>query len=370
MPEQRPLRHRFAADCFRNVHAVQRPHGLGGIDSRSLQQRRHEVGEHHRLGAFARGFCDAGPADDQRLAQPAFVKIAFAGAERRVVRRGRAGELQAVQPAVVRCENEDRLLRESERLHLRHQSPHRIVQRLDHRCVFGMIRVLVLRRQLRLCADGDVRIVVRDVAEKRLVLVRLHELLRRSRDCVFAFPALDVRWLCIGWRRHDFIKTLLLRRIPRAAEMPFAKQPRRIARALQQLRDRPFLQRQLALDARLPELLRWRVCAARQEVRDVQSRRAFPRHQRRPRRRANRLRRVGIRKAHAFLREAVEIRRAMILAAVAAQIIHAEVIRENEHNIRFVRCMERESREEKSEEETHPEIMQAGRNKAKRKGDG
>ena len=55
------------------------------------------------------------------------------------------------------------------------------------------------------------------------------------------------------------------------------------------------------------------------------------------RRRADRLRAIGRRKAHPLRGEFVEIRRRLILAAIAGKIVDAEIIGEDQHDIRLFR---------------------------------
>src|SRR5947209_8242000 len=102
-----------------------------------------------------------------------------------------------------------------------------------------------------------------------------------------------------------------------AAEVPFADARRAIARLLKQPADGFLLQRQLKFDFRMQKLLRRRIGAARQKGRQVEPRRGLAGHESRPRRRADRLR-VGGGEARPLTGEAVEARRVVVLATVAA----------------------------------------------------
>ena len=70
---------------------------------------------------------------------------------------------------------------------------------------------------------------------------------------------------------------------------------------------------------------------------DVQPRRIFAGEQRRARGRADRAGRVGLREFHAVLRELVDVRRLVQIAAVAGEVGPAEVVDQNQHDVRLRR---------------------------------
>ena len=91
--------------------------------------------------------------------------------------------------------------------------------------------------------------------------------------------------------------------------------------------------------------------SAGKKIRDVQPPRRFAGHDRRPRSRADRRRAVGAREAHPLARQPVEIRRRLVLAPVAREIVHPEVVAEDEDDIRLRLLGEQRHGEAEQEEE-------------------
>ncbi len=205
------------------LDAIQRPDRFRGIDPCRFEQRGGEVGEQDGRVAGAAGRNDAGPTNEQRFAQAAFVEVALARAKRPVVRCGGARKFKDVQPAVVARENENRPVRQAERFDLRHQPPNGIVQRFDH-CGIGWVeRVLVLLDHFRGGGQRNVRVIMRHITEERSVAMVFDEFLGSGRDREFRFAAARQCRLRIGKGRHGHVKALVLGFEAGAAEMPFAE---------------------------------------------------------------------------------------------------------------------------------------------------
>src|SRR5262245_44387056 len=66
-----------------------------------VQKRRHEIDAVHGFASRRAGLRLAGPADDQRHAEAAFVEVAFAFAQRRVNRGWRVRTFEDTQPAII-----------------------------------------------------------------------------------------------------------------------------------------------------------------------------------------------------------------------------------------------------------------------------
>lgn len=199
--------------------------------------------------------------------------------------------------------------------------------------------------------EQDVRRVVRQVEEKWARLVFLDESLRVLRQLILALAALGRARLRVRATGDCDIEALFLRPEPRPAEMPLADARRDVAGLAQHLREREFLQRELPFENRLKHFLRRSIGPARQEIRDVQPRRIFPREQRRARRRAHGLP-IRIREPHPLPCELVEVRRVVIGATVAVEIVDAEIVREDEDDVRLVRSEGHDRGDENAEEET------------------
>src|SRR5207249_9586620 len=84
----------------------------------------------------------------------------------------------------------------------------------------------------------------------------------------------------------------------------------------------------------MKHFLRNAIGTARQVGGQVQTRRRLAGEDSRPRGRADGLGAVGAGKTDALLRETIEVRSVVVLAAIAMEIVNAEVIAENEEDIR------------------------------------
>jgi hypothetical protein len=116
---------------------------------------------------------------------------------------------------------------------------------------------------------------------------------------------------------------------PGVPEVPFADHPGRAASALEQLGERDFALRQVQ------RIRLWRV-RGRIE-RQAAAERIAARHQRRASRRAEGHRRIEVRELRSFRRHAVEVRSLEFRMAVAREVTIAEVIGEDEDDVRLRR---------------------------------
>jgi hypothetical protein len=119
------------------------------------------------------------------------------------------------------------------------------------------------------------------------------------------------------------------------SEVPLAKTCRGVALALQHARQRWFRHidnERTRIHHRPPDVFAERILAREQCI---------------PRRRANRRRRMRVREPPPLVREPVDIRRLHLQRAIAAEIAIAEVICEDEHDVR----LRREERGAKGDEQ-------------------
>ena len=210
--------------------------------------------------------------------------------------------------------------------------------------------------QFRPGIERDVRRVVREVEKEGARFVFVDPASGFGGQFIFAFPALNRARLGVRVSGEVVIEALLLRPKPRAAEMPFPEARRRVSGTAQDFGERRFFQRELTFDDRLPELLRRSIRATGKEIREMQTSGAFTREDRRARRRADGLRAIRGREAHALPSELIEIRRGLILPTVATQVIDPEIVGEDENDVwLFIRCenaaaQQREEKTERGEE--------------------
>ena len=116
--------------------------------------------------------------------------------------------------------------------------------------------------------------------------------LRSSRVAIIGIPtALEADELLVAARAR------VIARVQRAV-VPFADQRRRVTGAAQRVRQRPLVKPQAIQTARF------------QRIDAAGAMRVTSRHQRRPRRRANRRRRIMLRQGEALRHQRVELRRA------------------------------------------------------------
>ena len=220
---------------------------------------------------------------------------------------------------------------------LRHEFVLRVIRRMDTE-----LPVVRIERAILVLADERHHMRRQRVLD---VLTSLALDLQRRRE----FPRRDVTARRSRSRpvRPIHIEAMLQWRIRLRPEMPLAEMPGAITRLTQHFwqRDIIGLQSRDAVGDKhglfrvsLRELLLQnylRQMAHR--GRNSRARRPKPRENAAPRRRTKRIRRIGLREFHPSRRKFVEVRRLVILAAVAAKIRPSEVIRHDEEDIRFPR---------------------------------
>ena len=101
----------------------------------------------------------------------------------------------------------------------------------------------------------------------------------------------------------------------------------------QVLRERDFFQRQFLAELGAIELLAGHILPAWQPIGEMEPGRPLAGHDAGPRRRADRAGSIGLREPHSVGSEAVDVRRFVIRAAVAAQVRPAEVVHQDENDV-------------------------------------
>ena len=171
-----------------SVHLADAVEIRRGGRARQIEERRQPVGVHHR-GVDDASRRDARAADDERHAQAAFVEVALAGAERRVVGHARVRPFRHVQAAVVAGEDDDGALAQAGGVEMGEQAADAVVERLQRRGIRGFEGAGIGGHQRRpRRQERDVRVVVGEVEEERALAVRVDEALRlrssgRTRPC-------------------------------------------------------------------------------------------------------------------------------------------------------------------------------------------
>ena len=149
MPVQRPRRRRLALQ--QQVGEISAVEFLRAAD---VRRRPSSVGVQSVLIIGTSIVCSPLILPGQRTISgtrdASFVEKTLAGAIRAVVRCRRERRFQDVQPAVVRREDDDRILRQAQGVELRQDPAHAIVERFDHRGIGRIERVLVLGDQFLL----------------------------------------------------------------------------------------------------------------------------------------------------------------------------------------------------------------------------
>jgi hypothetical protein len=182
----------------------------------------------------------------------------------------------------------------------------------------------------------------------RLIRELVGEILRRLNRLAVANDRIVVRLARqIGPRPAEEAEVIIEPALMRSqtffeADVPFADHARGIACGLQLLRQRRNLARQA-------EVVRGILFRPRVRFK-AEAMLIHPAHQPRPRRRAHAMRRVAIREAHTILRDAVDVRRRDVLAAVHADVRIAEVIGEEDDDVGTLRSEYRGQQDEGSEE--------------------
>ncbi len=196
--------------------------------------------------------------------------------------------------------------------------------------------------------------VVRQVEEEGAVLVLLDELLGLDGQPVaeiLAFAAAlpqpghgvalalvrpEIRGRMAVMRSGDVeVETLMLGVIVPAAEVPLADAGRDIAGRLERLGDVHFVQGQILPPRRHEQPMGGRVAFAGDPIGQMQSRGPLAGEDAGPRRRADRAGGVGVGEPHPLPGQAVDVRRLVELAAVAAHVGPAQVVGKDEDDIRY-----------------------------------
>ena len=364
MPEERLAARRvLTLEQRHETHAVAMLPGLRR-EARELQQCRIKIRADDRRIARGAGFRDAGRADDQRLAHAALVGPALARAQREV----RGGmTLARRETAVVRHEDDDGFFGETVFLERRQHAADAGVELLEHRGIDGVVLheahfafafltprvrwraflfLQIFRDEFGSRADGRVNGQERQIREERPVLVLADELHRLVHDALGGLRIVAVIGHGqVGFRIPELLDALraiavgqLLGKTLRAgiklaaAEMPLAREERRVAAVIaQRLGDRDLRERQVQRVRRGLQFFR---AHSRNEIRDAEPRRILARHDAAARRRAHAARRVALREAHPAPGERVDVGRLVKCFRIERADVHvAEIVGEDEHDV-------------------------------------
>ena len=249
------------------------------------------------------------------------------------MRHTRVRSLGHVEAAVVAREDDDRPIAQTRGIDVLKQPADRVVERLNRGGIAGLEGVTVGVDDLRLRRVRNVRIVVGKIEEERPFAVRVDEALRLPRQVVLPFSAFGVARLRRGLTGVIDVEPLLARSVAGFAQVPFPNRRRRVPRGPQPFGDRRLFERQLLTDRRMQQLLRRGVGAARQERRQMQARGGPSGHDRRARRRADRRGHVRGSEPQPLGGQAIQVRRVVIAPAVDAEIVHAEIVSQNEDDV-------------------------------------
>ena len=117
--------------------------------------------------------------------------------------------------------------------------------------------------------------------------------------------------------------------------MPFADTGGGVTRAFEILGQRRFFEWQLLPDDGMEKLLRWSIRPTGKIGGDVEAGRSLAGQDRCPGRRANRTGCICIRESRAGSGQSVEMGRMVFLAAITAQVVDAQIIRQDKNDIGF-----------------------------------
>ena len=288
------------------AHAVD---PLGGRQAAQGGQGGNQVVAHHGGVVRLASRKLSGPDRQQRNADSPLVQKALALAVRGVGGRGSAGAFKGRQPAVVRGEQHQGVLRDPGRLKGLSNLAHPFIQALEHRPIDGVglcagsrgtFFRLPLRLQIGTGGQRRVRGVMRQVQKEPPLAVGVDELHRLGGQAIG--QVLPIR--CLLKARHEpflvakrrdvaqrrpgviardvRIKPLLQRSKPRASQVPFANVPGRVPGGVKAFGQRDLFQRQFLPELGAIEGLVGTVGATGQPVGQVQSGRMLARQQCRP----------------------------------------------------------------------------------------
>ena len=204
--------------------------------------------------------------------------------------------------------------------------------------------VFLDQRRLRLLRV--VHGVVRKIEEERPIfrpLDELQRLVRQSVGQVFLLGSVgqpgQIVGRKIGRRRSAMVagdvkfKTLILRQVAFAAEMPFTDEGRNVSALLERFRQRHLFERKVIRQRGPVEFLLRVIGPARQPVRDPEARGIFARHNARARRRADVARGIRAGEPHPLRRQPVEVRRLVERTPVTREIRPAQIVHQDEDHV-------------------------------------
>ena len=255
--------------------------------------------------------------------------------------------------AVVGEEEDQRPVGDLRVVQLRHDSADVLVQAVHHGGVGGIalparfLHALPVKLdQFRLALNGRVDGVIRLVEEERLITAGIDEFQgfvgQPIREIVALLGAgqvhlvgqkIPARRRAAGSAGNVDVEALVLRVIRLSAEVPFADAGGDVAGRLQRFRDRDFFQRQL-LRVRGIQKFRGGRAAAVQPDGEIQPGRILARMDTCPRRRTDAAGRIRVGEPHALPGQPIQVGSPVDAIAVAAQIGPAQVVGEDEDDVR------------------------------------
>ena len=214
------------------------------------------------------------------------------------------------------------------------QAADTVVECLDRRGIDRLERARAGRDQRLPGGVWDVGIVVREIQEEGTLTIGVDEALRLPGEIVLALSPLPLARNRGRLAGVEDVESLLERTEAGAPEVPFAQGSRCVPGVAQPLRQRRLAEWQVLPNRRVQHSLRGRVRAAREKRGQVEPRRSASGQDRRPRRRADRRCHVGGREPQSFGGKSIQMRRAVVAAAIGAEVVDAKIIREDEDDVR------------------------------------
>ena len=359
VPHQRPVRELAALQCRTQVDAIDRTVGRRpGADCRGNGGQQVNAG--NWFPRDRSGFGHARPSHNPRRPQASLVGVALAAAQGRVL--GRA--TLTVEPAVVACEDNQRAIRQPGPVKGFEQPAHGIVDAVHHGRIDGVVLPLSIAQglipstQILLGLNRCVHRVVRQVQQKRPVLVALDELdgfvclaicqilsrlpRRERRDAHRQTGKLHERVevrgrLAIVPSAVVLVEALVQRQVALSSQVPLPDEGAGVTDRLEQLSQGDLAVRQLQLVHGSEQFTIGATGAVVAEsvpnvrplataelelgadpVSNAKPGRRPSGHQGGPRGRTDRTRGVAIGKPHARCSQAVDVRRAVEVRALAA----------------------------------------------------
>ncbi len=249
-----------------------------------------------------------------------------------------------LRAAVVGGEEDERVVCESQAIEAGEQLTDAVIEIVETGCVKrgAVLRAFRFRLELRECSgfrfESGVDGVMREVDEERTVFILFDEVAGGARHRVETFGILRLIALLIGIGTRVVADVEALRfRLAAAfvAEMPLAEMRGRISGIAQRFGHGDLLWRKFLRvgDRNHAHQLARSTKSAVDGV-DAVARRVLARHQARAARRAIGSGGVGVTKHHALRGEFIDVRGFVEVAALIADVAPAEVIREDEEDVR------------------------------------